>query len=116
METCKSCGSTHLWKHGVKDGSQQWMCADCHRTPCDVDRRILYKRRKKNWQLSFIWMVLALEESLESLQRCSALTVMRWMAQAGQKIEQEEIEFQNKIEANYTENIKPQNLTLKKLL
>ncbi len=35
METCKSCGSTHLWKHGVKDGSQQWMCADCHRTPCE---------------------------------------------------------------------------------
>lgn len=32
----------------------------------------------------------------------STQTVMRWMAQAGQKIEQEELEFQNKIDSQKT--------------
>lgn len=108
METCKYCGSTHRWKHGVKDGSQQWMCADCHRTQCEVDRRIPYKRKKKKWQLSFIWKVLALEESLEFLQRWITRTSVPKQLCAGwlrlvRKLNKKNLNFKIK-------------LTLKKLL
>lgn len=74
------------------------MCADCHRTQCEVDRRIPYTEEEKEMAIIIYLDGVGLRGVARILTKMdhknfSTQTVMRWMAQAGQKIEQEELEF-----------------------
>jgi len=52
---CAHCGSIHVVKNGHKDGTQRYLCRDCHKTFSITNNTILYHSRKsvETWEKYF---------------------------------------------------------------
>lgn len=95
MKICKFCHSAHLWKHGIKDGSQKWICTKCRHPQCEVDWRFKFTDEKKKIAIQIYLEGVGLRGTARILslvfkKTFCAQSVMEWVAQAEMEIEERE--------------------------